>query len=75
MKRCRDYLTEDDWPEGFTCSLPELHDGPHRAEGGIDDVNESRATTGQRYSWVMEWAYLPLGSHRRGPQGAPYERD
>lgn len=39
-KPCRDYLTEPDWTEGFTCSRPAGHSPPHRAEGeGIGEIN------------------------------------
>lgn len=55
---CGNYLMEDDWAEGFECSLPPDHDGPHRAEGGVIDVNESTDKNGATYTWVYEWEYV-----------------
>jgi hypothetical protein len=54
---CAEYLMEPDWVEGFTCSLLSGHDGPHRAEGGINDVNESVDSGGRKYVWTFEWRY------------------
>ena len=58
-KWCHDYLMEKEWVEGFTCSLPDGHDGPHRVEGG-DPVGENNVGTdsdGRSYTWVYEWRY------------------
>lgn len=54
---CGNYLMELDWIEGFECSLPAEHDGPHRAEGGITDVNVGTDKNGHEYTWVYEWTY------------------
>ena len=54
---CADYLMEPDWEEGFKCSLLAGHDGPHRAEGGIEDVNVGTDDQGRAYTWVYEWRY------------------
>jgi hypothetical protein len=59
MTECGDYLAEQAWDEGFTCSLPAGHDGPHRAEGGINDVNTGTDIDGRAYTWVYEWEYKP----------------
>lgn len=56
---CGEYLTETDWAEGFECSLPAGHDGPHRCEGGINDVNEGTDSAGRPYTWVYEWTWAP----------------
>lgn len=55
---CGWQLMEADWQEGFECSLPDGHEGPHRCEGGVTEINESTDVTGHRYSWVHEWRYL-----------------
>lgn len=57
MKLCGEYLMENEWDEGFRCSLPFGHLPPHRCEGGDVDVNESTDKYGRQYSWVFEWAY------------------
>ena len=54
---CGAHLMEADWQEGFTCSLPKCHSGPHRDEGGIQAVNESTDEAGRRYTWVHEWSW------------------
>lgn len=54
---CGEYLMESDWIEGFECSLTGGHDGPHRCEGGIRDINESTDREGRKYTWVHEWSY------------------
>jgi hypothetical protein len=54
---CGAYLMEDDWEEGFECSLPPGHMPPHRCAGGIYDVNESTDKNGHKYTWVYEWSY------------------
>lgn len=55
---CRDYLMEQDWLEGFTCSLPYRHEGSHRAEGeAIGERNVSIDRDGHEYHWVYEWTY------------------
>jgi hypothetical protein len=55
---CGAYLMEADWVEGFECSLPPEHDGPHRCEGGFTEVNESTDKDGHPYRWAHEWSYL-----------------
>lgn len=59
---CDEYLIETKWieegTEGFECSLVRGHKGPHRAEGGIHEVNEGVDDSGRKYKWVHEWSYL-----------------
>lgn len=52
---CGETLMEPDWDEGFTCSLPGGHEGPHRDEG-YNAANESTDDAGRKYSWAYEWA-------------------
>ena len=53
-ERCGDHLMEDDWQEGFRCTLPPGHDGPHR---DWDSHNVSTSSAGPKYRWVYEWRY------------------
>jgi hypothetical protein len=56
---CRDYLTEDEWQEGFTCSRSRGHLPPHRAEGdAIGEDNVGTDNLGRKYEWVFEWRYI-----------------
>ena len=54
---CGDRLMEDDWKEGFDCSLPTGHDGPHRDEDATG-INASSTSDGRLYRWVYEWGYI-----------------
>lgn len=55
--RCNDKLDEADWIEGYTCSLPAGHHGPHRQhtdeQGNLIGTHEN----GRRYRWAYEWMY------------------
>ena len=55
--RCGDELMEDDWEEGFRCTLPPGHNGPHRDTSDWDAENFSTSSAGKRYRWVYEWRY------------------
>lgn len=59
MSQCGDYLMEDSWQEGFTCSLPAGHKGMHRDMTDVNEINESTDRDGRRYAWAYEWEYLP----------------
>lgn len=48
---------ENDWAEGFTCSLPPGHEPPHRDQTDERERNESTDRNGRRYEWVYEWEY------------------
>lgn len=52
---CGDELMESDWEEGFTCTLPADHEGPH-----IDQQAGSNRSTddkGREYEWRYIWEY------------------
>lgn len=60
---CPAYLMEADWVEGFQCTRPEGHEGPHRCDADqapdvLMEVNESADKDGHRYRWSYEWAYV-----------------
>lgn len=56
--RCGDDLMEDDWVEGFRCTLPPGHNGPHRDTSDWDSDNVSTSSAGKRYRWIYEWRYV-----------------
>ena len=55
---CGEELLEDSWEEGFDCSLPVGHDGPHRDMTYWNARNESMSVDGRKYRWVYEWEYI-----------------
>jgi len=55
--KCGDWLMENDWQEGFTCSLPEGHPGPHRDMTDDQEINQGTDKQGRSYEWAYEWAY------------------
>jgi hypothetical protein len=57
-RKCPATLMEKDWEEGFTCTLPEDHDGPHRDDAC--EVNVSTDDVGRRYMWTYEWSFVPV---------------
>lgn len=54
---CGEFLTEEGWEEGYDCTLPDGHDGPHRMESGVNEILESIDNRGRRYTWAYEWKY------------------
>lgn len=57
-QRCGEELMEDSWEEGFRCTLPPDHHGPHRDTSDWDGDNLSTDSTGRKYRWVMEWRHV-----------------
>lgn len=57
VSACGDYLMENDWPEGFTCSLPDGHEPPHRDMTDDIEINEGTDRQGRKYTWAYEWEY------------------
>jgi hypothetical protein len=55
--RCGDELMENDWQEGFRCTQPPGHNGPHRDTSDFDSDNVSTSSAGRKYRWVYEWRY------------------
>ena len=58
--QCRDHLMEPGWEEGFDCSLPPGHDGPHRDMTDWNERNESKSSDGRAYIWAYEWQYCDV---------------
>jgi hypothetical protein len=59
---CGEEVIEADWEEGYTCSLPAEHAGPHCQ---FTDLRERLAGThrdGRPYTYAFTWSY-------DGPQG------
>jgi hypothetical protein len=55
--KCGDFLMEDEWEDGFTCTLPAGHEGAHRDMTDDQEVNVGTDRKGRRYEWAYEWAY------------------
>ena len=54
---CGDYLMEDDWEEGFHCTLPKNHKPPHRMETNVQENLTGTHSDGRSYTWAYEWTY------------------
>lgn len=51
-RTCNDHLMQEDWDQGFCCTLPVNHSGPHR-----DDGFSGRDHRGFKYHQIAEWSY------------------
>lgn len=56
---CPDHLMVDGWDEGFECTLPLRHAGPHRAASSVQGHHVGISDAGKHYTWAHEWAYTP----------------
>lgn len=54
---CGDYLVEDGWEEGFTCSLPEGHGDWHSTTNQSTEIHSGMASNGKPYEYQMRWKY------------------
>jgi hypothetical protein len=54
---CCDELVESDWEEGYMCTRPVNHTGPHREEGGTLADLKGVDVKGREYKWAYEWVY------------------